>query len=151
MVDLTLHEAQLFKLLSSFFGRDQVILKMSVLAVCGGQLPHPLPSALLEYNIRYGAIDLKHWAKSNTCLFTIVDHDDAPKMVVEFFSGFDDSIAVEDEEHQRILPALLGQLQIPYVTISVAELSEILAPTGTLDLCTLLEQKFSDALAELVT
>ena len=151
MIDLSLREAQLFRMLSSFFGRDQVIVKMSVLAVCGGELPSPLPAKLLASYTINNSLDLSLWAKKNTCLFTIIDHNDAPKMVIEFFSGFQSSIDAREEEHVRILPSLLSTSHIPYVTISDQEFRELIDPHSSLDFCTLLEHKFVEAREEFVT
>lgn len=145
MINLSLREAQLFRMLSGFFGRDQVVMKMSVLAVCGGELPNPLPEAILAQIPRGRGFDLAQWAKRNTCLFTIVDQNDLPRMVVEFFSGFDRSVDAVEEEHQRLLGPLLSRQQIPYVTISDQEIGALLDPMGSLDFCAFLEAKFSEA------
>lgn len=134
MVFIELHEAQLFNLLASFFGRERVVPHMSVWSVCGGALPEGL---------RRPSEDLAVWAKSNKCLFTIIDGDDNPKMVVEFFSGFEKAIDATEEAHQRILPPLLAAAGIRYITISDEEFSELLDPRGSLDLFSLLEEKVS--------
>ena len=132
MVALTLPEAQLFRLLVDFFGREHVVPQMSVLAVCGGSLPE----TSLGSN---GAVS--EWAKRSKCLFTIVDEHDAPCMVIEFFSGFENSIDVREEEHQRLLTPLLKASGIRYVTISPAEFSEMLDPHSSLDLFNFLKSK----------
>lgn len=142
---MSLREAQLFRILSGFFGRDQVIPKMSVMAVCGGELPDPLPESLVAQLPRGSAFNLERWARSNTCLFTIVDQEDSPKLVVEFFSGFERGIDATEEEHQRLLGPLLSRRQIPYVTISDQEIGDLLDPAGSLDFCTFLEAKFFEA------
>jgi hypothetical protein len=145
MVNLSLREAQLFRMLTQFFGHDRVVLKMSVLAVCGGELPRTLPEALIEELPRGKLVDLASWAKRTRCLFTIVDQDDSPRLVVDFFSGFEDSVDAQEEENQRMLGPLLSKCQIPYVTISDSEFGDLLDPTSSLDFCTLLEAKFSEA------
>ncbi len=132
MVTFELHEAQLFNMLSSFFGRDRVVPHMSVLSVCGGELPEAA-QALKN--------DLQTWARSNKCLFTIVDADDTPKMVVEFFSGFAQAVDPVEESHQRYLPVLLRAAGVRYVTISNNEFSEVLNPNGNMDFLTLLGAK----------
>lgn len=131
MTFVELHEAQLFNLLASFFGRERVIPNMSVMSVCGGSLPEGLKNPA----------ELTSWAKSNKCLFTIVDGDDTPKLVVEFFSGFEKSIVPKEEEHQRYLTQLLPAAGVRYITISDEEFSELLDPRGSLDLFALLEEK----------
>jgi len=132
MIALNLQEAQLFRLLADFFGRDQVIPHMSVMAVCGGALPE-----------RIIAVDaqISGWARRSKCLFTIVDPQDIPKMVVEFFSGFECAIDVHEEEHQRLLAPILKAVGLRYVTISPSEFSELLDPHSALDLFTLLKAK----------
>lgn len=132
MVTFELHEAQLFNMLSSFFGRDRVVPHMSVLSVCGGEIPE-IGKSLTK--------DVHSWARLNKCLFTIVDANDTPKMVVEFFSGFEDSVDPIEESHQRFLPVLLGAAGVRYVTFSAHEFSEVLNPNGTLDFFSLLEAK----------
>jgi hypothetical protein len=132
MVFIELHEAQLFKMLSSFFGRERVVPHMSVLSICGGELPE-------DYEESSEA--LRSWAKATKCLFTIVDDDDTPKMVVEFFSGFEHAVDPVEEEHQRYLSRLLPAAGIRYVTISDLEFSELLDPKSSLDFFSLLEAK----------
>lgn len=145
MINMSLREAQLFRMLSGFFGRDQVIIRMSVLAVCGGELPSPLPDAVVTQLRGGGESRLEQWAKKNTCLFTIVDQNDMPRMVIEFFQGFDSSVDPTEEEHQRLLPPLLSRRQIPYVTISDQEFGDLVDPASSLDFCTFLEAKFTEA------
>lgn len=132
MVFLELREAQLFNMLSSFFGRDRVVPHMSVLSICGGEIP--------AHNLPLNG-DVRSWAKSNKCLFTIVDAEDTPKMVVEFFSGFENSIDPTEEAHQRYLPVLLHAAGVRYVTISSHEFSEVLDSRGNMDFFALLESK----------
>ena len=140
MVAFELHEAQLFNMLSSFFGRERVVPNMSVLSVCGGELPESARALKLPVK-QEPKQDLQSWARLNKCLFTIVDAEDTPKMVVEFFSGFENAIDPVEESHQRFLPTLLGAAGVRYVTISSDEFSEILNPNGSLDFLSLLESK----------
>lgn len=132
MVFIELHEAQLFNMLASFFGRERVIPQMSVLSVCGGSLPESAQKL---------SSGITSWARSNKCLFTIIDDEDTPKLVVEFFSGFEHSIDPVEEEHQRLLTTILPAAGIRYITISHGEFSELLDPRGNLDFFSLLEAK----------
>ncbi len=129
-MDLTLSEAQLFRMLSSFFGPERVVAKLSVLTICGGALPAGSHSEPLQ-----------DWARQNHCLFTIVDFADEPKLVVEFFSGFEESVDLVEEEHQRFLPELLARSGVQYITLSDSEFEEILSPSSGYDLTTLLQEK----------
>lgn len=138
MLDFTLAEAQLFRLLAGFFGKERVVPRMSVLAACGGELPAELPQL---------GIDSGQWARSNTCLFTIVDEDDNPKLVVEFFSGFADSVDVTEVEHQRYLMPILEAAGVLYITFSDDEFAEITDPRSSLDFFSLLQAKVGDELS----
>jgi hypothetical protein len=132
MVDFTLQEAQLYRLLAGFFGRDQVIPRMTVMAACGGKLPvngHEFPTGTDQ------------WAKTNRCLFTIIDHDDEPRMVVEFFSGLQDSIDLVEEEHQRLLRPILKAAGVTYITLSDDEFADLLNPESDSDIYAFLKAK----------
>ncbi len=136
MITLALHEAQLFRLLSGLFGGERVLPHMRVISVCGGELPTDMPG-----------LDLTTWAQNNRCLFTIVDADDKPCLVVEFFSGFADFVDPTEAEHQRYLKPILAAQGIRYVTISPAEFSEILDPGSSLDLVSFLRDKVDPTFA----
>jgi hypothetical protein len=105
---------------------------MSVMTICGGDIPSSIPG------IRK---DPRDWAKKNRCLFTVVDNEDEPCMVVEFFSGYQQGIDPVEAEHQQYLPAILGGAGIQYVTISNEEFSELLTPESGLDFYVLLKAK----------
>jgi len=131
---MSLRDAILYRILSDLFGQERVIFAMSAFAVCGGELSEDF------LNIDP---DIVKWSKSNKCLFTIVDHEDEPKMVVEFFSGFSKDIDNNEVEHQRFLKPLLEKSGISYVTLSEDEFNESIDPEGTVDFCTLLHSKIS--------
>jgi hypothetical protein len=133
MAEMSLDEAQLFRLLVGFFGKDRVLFSMSVRAVCGGDLGVQ-PEALDN--------DTRAWAERNRCLFTVVDDEDDPKMVVEFEPDFSSFIEVEQLERKSRLPGILKAKGIQYLTISGKEMGEILDPNGTMDLVDLLKDRF---------
>lgn len=118
MDEFNLAEAQLFRILTSFFGPDRVVPRMSVLAICGGSLPEKFVATL------------SLWARENTCLFTVVNDDDTPKLVFEFFHGFVESIEVEQLEHQQHLPDLFAVHGIQYIPISPDEFRDLTSPGG---------------------
>ncbi len=130
---MSLAEAQLFRMLVSFFGQERVLWSMSVRAVCGGDIPEQLGGRIGEP---------VSWVENDKCLFTVVDHDDNPKMVMEFSPDFSDYIEVEQLERQKKLPPLLGACGVQYVTISSQELGEILDPRSSLDFFSFLKDKF---------
>lgn len=133
MAEMSLDEAQLFRLLVGFFGKDRVLFSMSVRAVCGGDLS-VLPEVLDD--------ETRAWAERNRCLFTVVDDDDDPKMVVEFEPDFSAYIEVEQLERKSRLPALLKANGIQYLTITGKEMGEILDPNGAMGLIDLLKDRF---------
>lgn len=141
MVHLDIHEAVLFRLLTSFFGEDRVIPHMSVLAVCGGQLPFPVA----ELNGSSPTLlELSLWAKKNRCLFTVVDTDDSPKVVFEIFDGVDTFVVASQVEHQRYARPLLTGAGVKYLTISHEEIDEITDPQGRMDFFHWLKDRFED-------
>lgn len=140
MIDMELREAQLFRILVGFFGRDRVIFKMSALTVCGGSVPDgvqipPLPGGEL--------LNIQKWARSNSCLFTIVNEFDEPYMVIDFFSGFERSVDVKEVEHQQYMEPLLTASGIRYITMSDDEFDDIIDPDSSLDLLSFLKAKIS--------
>jgi hypothetical protein len=106
---------------------------MSVRAVCGGELPA---------NGEACDADTRAWAERNKCLFTVVDGEDEPKMVVEFAPDFSSYIEVDQLERQSRLPPLLKFCGVQYLTISGNELHEILDPRSSLDLIAWLKDRF---------
>lgn len=133
MAEMSLNEAQLFRILTGFFGKERVLFSMSVRAVCGGDL------AALE-----GSLDAttRAWGERNRCLFTIVDDDDDPKMVIEFEPDFSNYIEVDQLERKSCLPALLKARGIRYLTFTIDEMDEILDPQSSLGLIDLLKDRF---------
>ena len=112
MSQMSLEEAQLFRVLGSFFGRDRVVWNMSLRTVCGGALPPGVPNATAQD----GAV-FARWINAAGCLFTIVDEDDVPKMVVEFAVDHSRTIDLDLLERQNQLPKLLESCGIRYVLL----------------------------------
>ena len=137
MPDFTLQEAQLYRMLVNVFGAERIIPHMSVLAVCGGELPkgivvedRPLPQ------------DLSGWAKSNRCLFTFVDSEDAPTLVLDFEAFNDGTVDPNRIEYQRVVRPLLDAAGVRFFTITNDEFAELLKPTGNLDLLGFFQDRF---------
>ena len=147
MIDFNLEEAQLYRVLTSFFGKEHVVPHMSVLSICGGDLPDsPLVNEIeVSMDSSNGSNSdgskLKQWAKRSKCLFTIINPGGDPRMVVEFFSGFGNSVSLIDVEHQRYLKPILQAAGVSYCTISNEEFSELLDPRSSLDFFSLLKAK----------
>jgi len=134
MQELSLIEVQLYHLLTAFFGRENVVPNMRVIAICGGELPSQVRDASSVTGVK-----MLDWAKANRGLFTIVDGQDLPRMVVEFFSSTAQALEVRELEHQQFLRPILQAAGVRYVTISEGELAEMLDPRGSLDLYSFLE------------
>ena len=140
MISFSLEEAQLYRLLAGFFGRARIVPNMSVLAVCGGELPPGIP---VQEAARLPA-NLGVWAKENRCLFTIVDDDDTPKLVIDFEGLERSGIDAERVEYQRVARPLLSAAGVRFFTITGDEFAELLKPSGRLDLFTLFKSRFEE-------
>lgn len=137
MLDLSINEAQLFRQLAVLFGQERVIPHLSVLMVCGGELPNFADSALGESGQK--ALE-NGWASKNRCLFTIVDHNDQPKLVIDIMPEFSQQVVdVEQELRARVIDALLQIKGIHYVPISDQDCQELFDPASSLDLVSLLQ------------
>lgn len=126
-------------MLAGFFGRDRIVPHMSVLAVCGGEVPsgiaveqRPLPS------------NLKEWAKGNRCLFTLVDAQDTPKLVLDFEALNDGTVDPDKIEYHRVLRPVLEAAGVRFLTITNDEFAELLRPTGNLDLLGFFQDRFEE-------
>lgn len=133
MVEMSLAEAQLFRMLTSLFGKDSIVWNMSVRSVCGGEYP-TLGSETKE--------QLAQWAESSHCLFTLVDQDDEPKMVIEIAPDFKTVIEVQQLERHQKLPSMLEACGVQYVSVSSSELDEMMDPSSSLDLVSFLKDRF---------
>jgi len=122
------NEAVLFRLLVAFFGEDRVIPHMSLHAVCGGGLPADLSADIRGEIEKLSSRKATEWARGSKCLFTIVDQQDSPRLVMEFFQNFDRVIDLTDLHRRRMMPAVLSAARILYVTISADELGDIMDP-----------------------
>ncbi len=133
MVEMSLAEAQLFRMLTTFFGKDNIVWNVSVRTVCGGDYPE-------------GGLESKdevsRWAESAKCLFTLVDEQDNPKMVVELAPDVASYIEVDVLERHQKLPGMLLACGIQYVSVSRKELDEMLDPSSSLDLVAFLKDRF---------
>jgi|LakMenEpi03Aug12_release.lakeMendotaPanAssembly.Ray.scaffolds.fasta_scaffold1108122_2 hypothetical protein len=132
-MQLSLNEAKLFRVLTDIFGHDHVIPKMRVAALIPDGIPSEMKDKVHE-----------SWPQKNHCLFTVVNHHDTPRLVVEFYNGFADAVDPIEEEHQRILPLLLESAGIPYITISTLEFEEALSPESVIKVPELLRLRLQD-------
>lgn len=139
MIALDTNEAILFRLLTSFFGQDRVIPQMSILAACGGEVP--------EHKYKeQPAVAI--WARQKKCLFTVVNEEDAPKLVVELGVDAKSSIDLAELEKQAQARPLLSAAGVPYIVLSRSDLTFITDPQGRDNWFHLLQSKFEEAAAE---
>jgi hypothetical protein len=131
MINLNLEEVKLMRILTSLFGVERVVPQMSVLSICGGALPE-----LYSQNPK-----IHNFSKRGKCLFTVVDNQDQPKLVVELHSGFKEAVDPVEAEHLSILPELFTACGIKYVSIDCEELDLICDRSSGLDIISLLNQK----------
>jgi hypothetical protein len=82
------------------------------------------------------------WVDHAGCLFTVVDEEDSPKMVVEFEPDFSRFIEVKQLERHQRLPTLLESYGIRYIAISNDEFRDMTDPRSSLDLISFLKDKF---------
>lgn len=133
MSEMSLSEAQLFRMLVGLFGRERVVWNMSVRAVCGGGYPVDGDDS---------AAAIAEWAEVSACLFTVVDFDDVPKMVVEFAPDFSLYVDVKEVDRHQRLPQLLDARGVRYISITQAEFSDMTDSKSSLDLVSFLKDKF---------
>lgn len=132
MIEMSLQEAQLMRMLEAFFGRDRVVWNMSVRSVCGGVYPEGRDEPVES---------IARWAEVAGCLFTVVDYDDNPKMVVELGMDPRGVIDVAQLDRQQRLPELLASCGVQYVLVSSDEFDEMLDPKSSLDLTSVLRDR----------
>lgn len=133
MEQFELREAQLLRLLSDTFGADQVIAKASVSMVCSGQIPK-----LSEQD--YPGFEM--WSKKFKCLFTIINNQDEPCLVVEFFGGFAGDIDPFEAEREVFLPTVLKSKNIFYFRVTEEDFRTLIDPDMPVSLLDLLSDKY---------
>lgn len=130
MNSLDYRSAMLLRMLSAFFGVDRVLYGMSLLSVCGGE------------EAGMGDED-RSFARGRKCLFTVVDYDDSPRMVVELLPGEGTVVEMGYYERQDFVEESLEQAGVRYVAVSIDEVDGVTDPDTPLDLCSLLTNKLS--------
>lgn len=138
MIDLTLEEAQLFRILTGFFGKERVVPRVSVLSICGGEPPAAVGLNFSDMEL----CELKAWMKRNSCLFTVINDEGDACLVIEFASDFTEIVDLGELERRKLLLPLLAAVSIPYITITGEEFSDMLTPGAPLDIFTFLRDKF---------
>jgi len=115
---------------------------MSVMAICGGALPELDDGSLfdeIEVNCNQSLDD---WARQAKCLFTIVNFQNMPKMVIELLADFSEIVDVQELERQRYLKPLLKAAGVPYVIMTREEFAEITNPASKFDIFAFLKSRF---------
>ena len=125
-------EVLLFQQLRELFGQDRVLPRLRVSMICGHQYPA---------QVRDSVPNIEIWSRENSCLFTVIDGNSDPKVVIDRFDGFEESIDFDQVEHQKYLPALFSELGIHYITISSEELQLVCRSGNREGLCETLQKK----------
>ncbi|RIL11823.1 MAG: hypothetical protein DCC75_01580 [Proteobacteria bacterium] len=142
MITLSHNESILFRLLAGFFGEERVVPHMSLFAVCGGEVPTGLNVLMLAEIQREAKVAPQEWARQSKCLFTIVDNQDQPKLVMEFVADFSSIVDLRELTRRRYIEPFLEAAGVRYLTVSPGEFSEITDPGGNLDFFHFLQSKF---------
>lgn len=129
-MDLNLKEAQLYRLLGSIFGKENIICRMSVASI-NNELLQTLDDK-----------SLINWAKNNRFLFAITNNDGDPKMIVEIASDMKKIVDLAELEYRKNIMPFLKLNSIHYVEISDPEMEMLLSNNG-MDLVTLLQSKLN--------
>lgn len=82
-----------------------------------------------------------NWELLSSLLFTIIDQDGDPHLVVEFDVEYGNVVDVAALERKEILGPLLTNIGVRYLVISRDELCQMLDPASELTLATLLLSK----------
>lgn len=148
MINMSLQEAQLMRILSAYFGSDRVIPQMSVMAVCGGQIPEfihtknsLIKNSFNTQNHLCSDLEIEQWARANKCLFTILDHNDNPIVVFDFSSDFSKDVDLKHLENEKYLKPLLNALGIKFISFTQAEFNSALSSEEDFDFVGLVESK----------
>lgn len=119
MIDLTQREVLLFKILISLFGKENVIPKMSLKAVC----ENSVETASLM-NLEDAQLQL---------LFTVVNNDDVPKLVVEFAAETSKYVDLYSLEREKKVRQFLSSHSIRSIHISEGEYDDLIRSASDRD------------------
>lgn len=127
------NEAILFRLLSSFFGKDRVIPQMSISCICGEKISQKL----------------NFCTKSTKCLFTIVNQEDDPCLIVELGVDNKDSFDLLELDKQQALAKLLPESGIQYIALSKSDFKFVTDSANPQNWYLFLKDRFEDNSEEL--
>ncbi len=127
MISLELHEAQLFRLLVTVFGKDRVVYNMSLNTIC-------------EENAAQG-LSRESWWGQYKCLFAVTDERFSPKLVVDFVPGFNGVVDSEYLARRENAKSTLNAHGVHYIGITQEEFDRIRDPEEDFGLFQLLELK----------
>lgn len=132
MVDITLEEAQLMRMVAGFFGKERIVYKASLSLVCGEKLTEPN---------NFNGHEFSEWAKRYKCLFTVMNDNGDPRLVIELLPDITGTIDSSQIEHMHFVKPTLNAAGLHHVTLSREEFADLTDPEGTLDFFSLLESK----------
>jgi len=112
MIDLTQKEVHLYKILVTLFGKENVIPRVTVKTVCEN-----LPDTASFFPKELEGVQV---------LFTVVNDDDAPKLVVEFAPEISEVVDVYALEREKKIVHLLNACQIRYISINDLDYQDLI-------------------------
>jgi hypothetical protein len=127
VINLELHEAQLFRILASLFGKERVVYNMSLNTVCE------------EDKGELGRRET--WWIQYKCLFAVTDIHYNPRLVIDFAPGFNGVIDAEQAYRRDSAKSALNTHGVHYIGITREEFNRILDPESHFGLLQLLELK----------
>lgn len=133
MIALDINQTKLFRLLQDIFGESRVIPQIRLKALCGGVLP-------LVSEFRLDKVD-SNQHENLKCLFTVVDKDDEPRMVIDFDAKDSVEIDVYEFNKQEIVKKYLSEVGVQYLLIGFREFEDILDNSKDDTLATCLNSK----------
>jgi hypothetical protein len=126
VINLELHEAQLFRLLTGTFGKERVVYNMSLNTMCEQDRVN---------------LNRESWWREYKCLFAITDNQYDPKLIVDFAPGFNGIIDAEQAYRRDAAKMALNAHGLHYIGITKDEFERILNPDSNFGLIQLLELK----------
>jgi hypothetical protein len=145
MINLDLRQAQLFRMLSTLFGEEQVLPNLSlrmILGSCEG-VDVSIFSAEGVSDSAPAVIPTKA-DLDRRCLFTVLDDQDKPRVVVDF-SGFGDSFIDADAlKRHEVIQRVLGSVGLKFLLIHPKDFESILDRDSETTLVGVLQELFDD-------
>jgi hypothetical protein len=135
---MNLGEAQLFRLLSEFFGMERVFYNMSLDCVYNEFITDYDTPVIFSDQESFRA-----WRRLRKFQFTVVNGDHSPRVVIDLTHDEQGAIDYNKINNLDVVKAVLETAGVIYVTINQSDLFKLMDPENSLDLCTLLLGKIN--------